>query len=127
MSRDYLRAPGPGESAGGPDFVDPLLALERGERAERKLPPFFVPCGDRDPLIDDSRRLCRALELLGIPCTGRIYEGEGHAFHALVHRAAARRCWRDIHAFLDQLDLEPASRSRDGLSRPGPAGNRHAL
>ncbi|MHB8874158.1 MAG: alpha/beta hydrolase [Myxococcaceae bacterium] len=86
----------------GLDLADPLVALERGETPERPLPPFFVPCGTRDILIDDSRRLEAALKKLGVPCEARWYDREMHAFHAFVMRAAARRCWRDTFEFLDR-------------------------
>lgn len=95
VSRTYLP---PGEQGG---LADPLLVLERAEPPERPLPPFFVPVGTRDPLLDDTRRLKAALDRLGTPCEARYYPGEIHAFHALVWRPAARRCWQDCYAFLD--------------------------
>jgi acetyl esterase len=84
------------------DLADPLLLFERGERPLRPLPPFFVPCGTRDPLLDDTRRLEAALQKLGVTCEARYYEGEMHAFHALVFREPARRCWGHTYAFLDR-------------------------
>lgn len=96
----YLREPhyrGPG----GLDLADPLLVLERGERPARPLPPFYAPCGTRDPLLDDTRRLARALEQLGVPCEVSIHPGEVHAFHAFVWRREAQICWARTFAFLD--------------------------
>jgi acetyl esterase len=87
---------------GGIDLADPLLVLERREQPERPLPAFFLPVGTRDPLLDDTRRMKRALEALGVPVQARYYRGEMHAFHALVFRERARDCWADIFAFLDQ-------------------------
>lgn len=84
------------------DLADPLVVFERGERPERPLPPFFVPVGTRDPLLDDSRRLKSALDRLGATCDVRYYPGEMHAFHALVWRKNARQCWADTFAFLDR-------------------------
>lgn len=83
------------------DLADPLVALERGTPPDRPLPPFFVPCGTWDPLLDDARRLSRALEALGTHCELRIYPREPHAFHAFVMTKNARRCWRDTFRFLD--------------------------
>ncbi len=84
------------------DLADPLLVFERGDKPDRPLPAFFAPCGTKDPLIDDSRRLQAALTQLGVPCEAKFYPGEVHAFHALVFRPNARRCWADTYAFLDK-------------------------
>ena len=69
---------------------------------DRPLPAFFAPVGTRDPLLDDTRRLEKALAALSVPCEARYYPGGIHAFHALVWNPAARRCWRDALAFLDR-------------------------
>lgn len=84
------------------ELADPLLLLERGEKPERALPPFFLPVGTADPLLDDTRRLKAALDRLGVRAEARYYEGEPHAFHALVFRANARRCWEHLFAFVDE-------------------------
>jgi acetyl esterase len=94
----YLRGCDPGAI----DLADPLLVLERGEAPQRALPAFFLPVGTRDPLLDDTRRMRRALEHLGVPAQAHYYRGEMHAFHALVFRERARDCWADIFAFLEQ-------------------------
>lgn len=115
----YLKgwhAPGPGEL----DLADPLLVFERGDAPDRALPAFFVPVGTRDPLLDDTRRLERALHALGVDCAARYYPGELHAFHAFVWRRQARQCWGDTFAFLDRvLNDERASVSgpRDAVGR----------
>jgi len=104
------------------DLADPLLVFERGDRPDRPLPAFFTPVGTKDPLLDDTRRLDAALRLLGVDSEAAYYEGEIHAFHAMVWRKPARRCWRDIYAFLDQrlntragaVVLAPAVRSATG-------------
>jgi acetyl esterase len=90
------------------ELADPLLVLERGERPERPLPPFFATCGTGDVLIDDSHRLERALQRLGVDCEARYYDGELHAFHAFVFLPNARRCWRDTFEFLERR-LRPPS------------------
>ena len=43
-----------------------------------------------------------ALRNLGVVAKDAYYPGEPHAFHALVMREAAQRCWRDTFAFLDE-------------------------
>lgn len=90
------------------DLADPLCFLERGESPARPLPPFFLPVGTRDPLLDDTRRLARALGKLGVQADDAYYPGEMHAFHAFVVREAARRCWADTFAFLDRHGLGPS-------------------
>jgi acetyl esterase len=108
-SASYLHGhrSGPGPET---ELADPLRVLE--ERAglapidrhawDRPLPPFFAPVGTRDPLLDDTRRLEKALASLNVPCEARYYPGGIHAFHAMVWDPAARRCWRDALAFLDR-------------------------
>lgn len=83
------------------ELADPLLVLEGSRPSDRPLPPFFVPVGTRDPLLDDSRRLGQALARRGVDVEVAYYPGEVHAFHAFVFRSAARRCWRDTYRFLD--------------------------
>jgi acetyl esterase len=92
-------------------LADPLRVLEaaaglppdeRGAHFERPLPAFFAPVGTRDPLLDDTRRLEKALGALNVPVEARYYPGGIHAFHALIWDPAARRCWRDALAFLDR-------------------------
>jgi len=102
--------------AGQLDLADPLIMFERGDRPVRPLPAFFIPVGTKDPLLDDTRRLERALKQLDVPCAAAYYPGEIHAFHALVWRKAARRCWRDTFGFIDRHLREPArNRHNPGL------------
>ena len=84
------------------DLADPLVVFERGRPLDRPLPPFFAPVGTRDPLLDDTRRLEKALAALNVPCEARYYQGGIHAFHALVWQRTAQHCWRDALAFLDR-------------------------
>ncbi|HTJ80061.1 MAG TPA: alpha/beta hydrolase [Polyangiaceae bacterium] len=90
------------------DLADPLCVLERGESPSRALPPFFIACGTKDPLLDDTRRLGKALDALGVKNEVAIYPGEVHAFHAFVWRAQAKKCWRDTYRFLDAIVGPPA-------------------
>lgn len=117
-STTYLRGHSLEPSA-ATELADPLRVLERAgglphePHFERALPAFFAPVGTRDPLLDDTRRLEKALAALSVPCEARYYPGGIHAFHALVWDPAARRCWRDALAFLDRHMSERA------LGRPG--------
>lgn len=91
-----------GTAADSLDLADPLCVFERGERPARPLPPFFLPVGTADPLLDDTRRMARALGALGATAEARYYPGGIHAFHAFVWRPQARRCWQDTYDFLDR-------------------------
>ncbi len=82
-------------------LADPLLILEREHQSARPLPPVFATVGTLDPLLDDTRRLERALESRGAPVEARYYPGEIHAFHAFAWRENAQRCWRDSYRFLE--------------------------
>ncbi len=82
------------------ELASPLAVLERATPPERELPAFFVPVGTRDPLMDDTRRLAKALERHGADVEAKYYDGEPHAFHAFIWRSAARQCWRDTFDFL---------------------------
>jgi acetyl esterase len=88
--------------ANGHELYDPLCILERGHSPERPLPPFFTGAGTKDPVLDDTRRLHRALERLGVECEAHYYPGEPHAFHALVMTTNAQLCWQRTFAFLDR-------------------------
>lgn len=81
-------------------LADPLCVLESEVAFDRALPPFFAPVGTRDPVIHDHRRLAAALTRRSVPFAAPEYPGEPHAFHALVFRRNARRCWNDAFAFL---------------------------
>jgi acetyl esterase len=97
----YLGANARALSAEALEMADPLCVIERGA-PERPLPPFFAAVGTADPLLDDTRRLKAALDRLGVECDARYYEGEVHAFHALVFRPNARRCWKATYEFLEK-------------------------
>lgn len=105
ITQAYL-GPEPSNVSGFLDFADPLTMLERRQPPDRPLPPFFVSCGTRDVLLDDSRRLARALDRLGIRHELRVYPDEMHAFHALVWRENAKDVWRRQFAFLDSVLAE---------------------
>ena len=66
------------------ELADPLLLLEQGIQTERPLPPMFAGVGTADPLLDDSRRLGRALDVGRAKPGPLLLPGEIHAFHAFV-------------------------------------------
>jgi acetyl esterase len=106
---------GPDRPSCSLDLADPLLLFERGDEPSRPLPPFFLPVGTRDPLLPDTRRMAAALQALGATAAPAYYPGEVHAFHALVMRASAQRCWRDTFEFLDEhVPQAPKARSAEG-------------
>ncbi len=90
------------------DFADPLLAIERGMEPRHPLPPTIATVGGADPLIDDSERLKKALERLGVAVEMLVYEGEIHSFQPMIFRANARKSWRDTFQFLaDEVGIDP--------------------
>lgn len=94
------------------DLLDPVVVLEQRPTLARALPPFLIPVGTKDPLIDDSRRLQAALAALGGDARVRYYPGEIHAFHAFVWREQARACWDHTYDFLEEhLSRTPAART----------------
>ncbi len=95
---DYL-----GKSGGDIKMADPLLLLENGLELKRPLPPFLVTVGTRDPLLDDTRRLSRALDALDVPCKTHYYPGEVHAFQAMIWRPAARKWWGHSLGFMAEV------------------------
>ena len=107
VAEDYLHGVSV-EAERGLDLADPLVALERGEKPSRPLPPFFAPCGTWDILIDDTRRLAAALDKLGTRCDARYYARGIHAFHGFVFTPQARQCWREAFAFFEQQLSVPA-------------------
>ena len=84
------------------DLADPLVVLERGDQPDRPLPPCLATVGTKDPVLDDTRRLESALSAMGVEHEAIYYPGEVHAFHAMVWRDNARRCWRDTFRFLNR-------------------------
>ena len=83
-------------------MADPLCLLESNHHFDRALPPFLIPVGSHDPIVDDSVRLKAALDKRNASADLRIYPNEGHAFHAFIWRKAARRCWNETFAFLEK-------------------------
>lgn len=92
----------PSRALGAP-LASPLRILEDAEPGSLDLPPFFIPCGTRDPLLGDSQRLAEALLRLGVKHELLIHRGEIHGYNALLWRPAAKDMWRRTHAFLDEV------------------------
>lgn len=95
-------------------LAEPLLFLEGAlpgqaspPRFERSLPPFFISCGEKDPVLTDSVDLDAALRALGVDVELRTYEGELHAFQALPWRPHERASWEHLFAFLDARRSAP--------------------
>jgi len=89
------------EQRENPGLADPVCIIEQ-EEPDRPLPPAFLPVGGHDPLKEDNHRLYQALLARGVDTMERLYPGEPHAFHALIFRKAARQCWRDMLAFMEE-------------------------
>ncbi|MCA9665203.1 MAG: alpha/beta hydrolase fold domain-containing protein [Myxococcales bacterium] len=91
---------------GGTELASPLSVLEKIARSkqtpQRPLPAFFVGVGGKDPLLSDSQRLHHVAEKLGLDSKLAVYEGQGHAFQALVWKDASKRFYRDTFEFLDR-------------------------
>lgn len=83
-------------------LADPLLILESDAEPDRPIAPMFIPCGTRDPLLDDSRRLAAACARRGVAHELRIYPGGIHAFHAFAFVPSAVECWRHHGAFFQR-------------------------
>lgn len=100
LERDYL--PRPSFQNRPPLFADPLRLIE-SRAPDRPLPPIFAFCGTNDVLYPDTRRLGRALTRHGVEHRTILYEGVGHAFHAMIWKPIARRSWADQRVFLSEV------------------------
>lgn len=101
VSRAYLgrgyRTPRP-ETA----LADPLLVMESDARPDRPMPTTYAMVGTHDILLDDTRRLEKALDQREIRNVVRYYPNEGHAFHLLGTTPQALDFWRDNLTFLNR-------------------------
>lgn len=99
-SRTYV-----GEGVTGPilDFADPLVFFERGEHPARPIPPTFLSVGTADPLLDDTRRMYKALRVLGVDVDARYYRAGIHSFQAFIFQSLAKEYWNHAHTFLDRV------------------------
>ncbi|MCA9628436.1 MAG: alpha/beta hydrolase [Myxococcales bacterium] len=91
------------ERAASAPLASPLRCFQAPKpTGARPLPPFFLACGTRDPLLGDSKALCEALRQRGARCELSIHPGEIHGFNALLWRREARAKWRAAFSFLDR-------------------------
>jgi acetyl esterase len=81
-------------------LADPLMLLESDAEPSRPIPPMYSAVGTKDVLLDDTRRLGKALEKRAVKNRIDIYPKELHAFHAFLWRPAARDCWENQLSFL---------------------------
>jgi acetyl esterase len=95
------------EEAARATLASPLLVLERGA-PDRPLPPFFISCGTRDPLLSHAKRLAASLKGHAVSCELLVSPGEMHGYDAMTWRPAAKEKWSAAHRFLE---------STTGLSR----------
>jgi acetyl esterase len=88
-------------------LADPLVILEKRAPAQmhqiRAFPEVFIPVGDRDPVMEDSLRLDRALKALGVRSASKVYLNSPHALYAMPWHAQYQACWGDIRNFLGKL------------------------
>lgn len=82
-------------------MANPIVLLEEQE-PDRPLPPFYSCVGTADPLLDDTRRLEKALKARGVPTRTDYLEGQPHAFHCVLWTPPARKVWRSKFDFLDE-------------------------
>jgi acetyl esterase len=81
-------------------YASPLVLLEAQAQLPLALPPTFVDCGTRDPLLRQSRRLAAKLAELGTRHELHVVVGELHGYDAFTWRPASREKWRRVEAFL---------------------------
>lgn len=87
------------------ELANPLTTLEKldfknNENLFNDFPKVFIPVGSKDPVKGDSYRLENVLKKLNISHLLKTYEGETHAFYALVMREKAKECIEDIFHFI---------------------------
>jgi len=85
------------------DLASPLSFLEAAKPPDRDFPRVFAPCGEKDPIAEDTRRLGPALDNLDIENEVRFYPGGGHAFHAFPWSDRSEACWQDQFGFLREV------------------------
>lgn len=94
---------GPFAAATAPLLADPVRVLEECGRPARAFPHVFSGAGTADLCCADVRRLAQVCRELGLPMQAAYFRDEGHAFHALHWRNAARRFWRKSVSFLRRV------------------------
>ncbi|MCB9593409.1 MAG: alpha/beta hydrolase [Sandaracinaceae bacterium] len=98
-------------------FASPIVPLESDRAPDRPLPPFFASCGSDDVIVEDTRRLERALARRGVDHEVRYYTGQGHAFQARFWTPQGRRSWEDLIAFVRTRGRASAAAGAGGRAR----------
>lgn len=106
VSRAYL---GPEYKSFHPDrmLADPLVvleleALESESKPDRLFPLTYAMVGTHDILLDDTRRLEKALNSKHIQNMVSYFPNQGHAFHLLGFSNQAKIFWKENLAFLSR-------------------------
>lgn len=97
VSDGYLRGADPAVDRA---LADPLVLLESTTPSARAFPPTFASCGLADPIVDDTRRLERALRARGVEVAAPLYADQIHGFQAAMFHPVARRHWAELTRFL---------------------------
>ncbi len=84
-------------------LADPLIVMELEKKTARRFPVTYAMVGTHDILLDDTRRLEKALIRKAIPHKISYYQNEGHAFHLLGLSRQAKIFWKENLAFLSRL------------------------
>ena len=83
-------------------LADPLVLLESNKQPKRKLPAIYSFVGTRDPILDDTRRLEKALQKRKTDYEVRYYPDEVHGFHLAVWRKTSQKAWQGQQRFLEK-------------------------
>ncbi|HUN55271.1 MAG TPA: alpha/beta hydrolase [Smithella sp.] len=75
-------------------LISPLYADLNG------LPPVLIHVGTSEMLLDDSRRMARALASAGVDCEIKEWKDMFHVFHTVVSLPEAGRANRELAAFI---------------------------
>ncbi len=81
-------------------LADPLLILESDAKPDRLFPLTYAMVGTHDILLDDTRRLEKALTSKNIQNTVSYFPNQGHAFHLIGISDQAKIFWHENLAFL---------------------------
>lgn len=87
-------------------LADPLLLIEKKVEAGSRdnvecFPPVFIPVGANDPVLENSERLQKAFEKIGIKSSLKIYPDSPHSFYTFPMQRRYEELWADIKGFLE--------------------------
>ena len=75
-------------------LISPLYADLSG------LPPVLIHVGTNEMLLDDSRRMAKALTRTGVDCALKEWKDLFHVFHTVTGLPEARKANKEIAAFI---------------------------